>query len=273
MTALAAHCPLLESLTLGYVKVTDVSICAVAQQCRSLRRLSVEGCSGVTDASMLALSENCPNLEDLNCNCRATDVGLCAVLRKCHKLAVLDIISWVTDATLLELSRSECAARCLSTLRLDGGTLAGSFPHLRVLETRSADHCVDFSGAHLPSLQTLGPGNVSDASLRHAGACGLPVRDVHLSNCYPFDVTDSGVRALFEITDSGVRALAEGCASTLWSVHLPVFPQLSYRAVEALLITCTRLRSVSAPRRLMASVPASLVNLAAERGVRLESRG
>ena len=68
----------LESISLAQTKVTDKGVMELAEHCRNIRTVNLEGCSEVTDKGVAKLAEHCKDLNTVNlvgCS-KVTDVSV-----------------------------------------------------------------------------------------------------------------------------------------------------------------------------------------------------
>jgi hypothetical protein len=65
---LQKKCLKLEELDLyGNKKITDLSLIAIANNCKNLKKLCVDKCTKITDNGLIEIALNCLKLKDLNC--------------------------------------------------------------------------------------------------------------------------------------------------------------------------------------------------------------
>jgi hypothetical protein len=95
LIALAAHNPLLESVTIKAAPalLTDAGIAALVQFCPELCHISVAGGSSLTDDAIRAIAQHCPQLEDLQLpdSLGITEMALVHLLISCTALSNLRI--------------------------------------------------------------------------------------------------------------------------------------------------------------------------------------
>ena len=130
VSALAAACPLLSSITLNAcMELTDQGIASIAQCCKSLTCI-VLGCnSNITDTGMRLLFESCTQLTTVAVNRlkKLTDESMLALPLHCHKLSVLYLYDIrVTDAFLKAVAQ-HCPK--LTQLTLYGYTFTNNAYH------------------------------------------------------------------------------------------------------------------------------------------------
>ena len=96
-------------LSVHFVKgVTDRSLTAVGAHCHLLEYLDVAG-SDVSDVGITAVADGCPELQALivsQTNGRVTDDSICRIARQCPKLRVFgfaDTKQKISDRSLLDL--------------------------------------------------------------------------------------------------------------------------------------------------------------------------
>lgn len=56
----------IESLNLGFTKITDIGISRVADECRGMKNLQLTSCKSITDIGILRIAQGCPNLKVLD---------------------------------------------------------------------------------------------------------------------------------------------------------------------------------------------------------------
>jgi hypothetical protein len=111
MLAVSKCCPLLEELIVTETSVSDVGLIAVAQGCRSLRKLSIwgesDGVEDITDAAVIAFTQYCKSITFL-------DVDFCSGLTMLSLQAIIQhlpalrefyflYMEFCTDAALMQL--------------------------------------------------------------------------------------------------------------------------------------------------------------------------
>merc|ERR1719174_1304750 len=84
-------------------ELTDPSIIALANACKSLVTLDLQCCYQLTDPSILAIAENCKSLEKLDVGAcsKLTDPSIIAIADNCKSLEKL-IVAGCTQVTLPE---------------------------------------------------------------------------------------------------------------------------------------------------------------------------
>ena len=151
LKALAQTCPLLESLDLKHLNITDCGVVALARGCPALTNLDVSCCSGITDTSISALADRTDTnmqLQKLNLrHCGGVSAG--AVLAYSCKCPFFDYREYVT-VTMQSLQRRRQAVRRVSKLRDIRrkehdeqlgqciGTLENELKHLKIENNRHA---------------------------------------------------------------------------------------------------------------------------------------
>eukprot|EP00672_Neobodo_designis_P009182 CAMPEP_0174878772 /NCGR_PEP_ID=MMETSP1114-20130205/82927_1 /TAXON_ID=312471 /ORGANISM="Neobodo designis, Strain CCAP 1951/1" /LENGTH=393 /DNA_ID=CAMNT_0016114161 /DNA_START=41 /DNA_END=1219 /DNA_ORIENTATION=+ len=93
LTVVAAFCPNLRFLDASNTSISDVAIEAIARQCPELAHLEVPHSTGrVTNASICCVADCCPALQFLDiANTRVTADAVRAVAQRCTKLRHLDM--------------------------------------------------------------------------------------------------------------------------------------------------------------------------------------
>lgn len=92
LAALAAHCPLLETLdTTGCFRLNEVFKTDVAQGLHNLTTLTTTGCNGLSPASFTAIAEGCPKLVQINfSDCPGVSAGpMRAFANNCRDLKIV----------------------------------------------------------------------------------------------------------------------------------------------------------------------------------------
>jgi F-box/leucine-rich repeat protein 2/20 len=85
-------CRSLQSLYLNAAKITDETLVQIALKCTRLRALSVNDCFELSDRGVMALADHCRSLQSLSMNgCQVSVVGLKALLDRCNDLRELSI--------------------------------------------------------------------------------------------------------------------------------------------------------------------------------------
>lgn len=166
--------------------VGDASLVQVAQHCRGLVELCIDGCCRVTNATLVEVGRYCPNLVHLRVECipKVGDEGLVAVAQGCP--------------LLVELAVSETSAG-------DSGliAIAQHCSHLEMVvlaQTKVTDAAIQALAAGCARLTTLDVSSclgVANAALR-----ALAVHSLHLTN---LTISDTSVSL------PGVRLIARSC--------------------------------------------------------------
>ncbi|KAK9065817.1 hypothetical protein SSX86_015218 [Deinandra increscens subsp. villosa] len=193
------------------VRVTDVGISHLVDNCKHIVDLNLSGCKGISDKSLQMISECYQHLESLDITrcIKITDGGLQHIMLKCSGLQSLNLyaLSSFTDEAYKKLSL---------------------LTHLRFL---------DLCGAQ----------NLSDEGLFSIGKC-KNIRTLNLTWCVR--ITDVGVIAIAQgctsleflslfgivgVTDKCLEALSKSCSNTITTLDVNGCIGIKKRSREELL--------------------------------------
>ncbi|XP_008775501.1 F-box protein At3g58530 isoform X2 [Phoenix dactylifera] len=195
--AITSVCPKLRAFSVYWnVRITDLSIKHIAENCRHIIDLNLSGCKNISDKSMHLIAESYQELEELNITrcIKLTDGGLQQILLKCSSLQSLNLyaLSSFTDK---------------------------AYERIALL-------------AHLRFLDLCGAQNLSDQGLSCIARC----KDlVSLNLTWCVRVTDTGVMAIAQgcrsleflslfgivgVTDTSLQVLSEFCSNTLTTLDV-----------------------------------------------------
>ncbi|XP_068643079.1 F-box protein At3g58530 isoform X2 [Aristolochia californica] len=212
IAAVTIACPNLKSFSIYWnVRVTDLAIKHLVNNCRKITNLNLSGCKGISDQSLHLLSDNYKELETLNLTrcIKLTDDGLQQITLKCSSLQSLNLYALP--------SFTENSYRKISLL-----------PNLRFL-----DLC--------------GSQNLSDEGLTSIAKCRKLV-SLNLTWCVR--VTDIGVIAVAQsctslellslfgiigVTDKCLEVLSTFCSSTLTTLDVNGCTGIKRRSRQKLL--------------------------------------
>jgi hypothetical protein len=126
--------------------VTDLDVVGLLHS--SVTRINLAGCCFVTDVTVRAIARNCRSLESIDVGkCKLlTDGGLMDLAKSCHDLKLINFISCdnLTDKTIRAIARNCKSLESInvrtSNLLTDGGLaeLAENCHHLKSIDFRSA---------------------------------------------------------------------------------------------------------------------------------------
>ncbi|KAG9450439.1 hypothetical protein H6P81_010404 [Aristolochia fimbriata] len=212
IAAVTIACPNLKSFSIYWnVRVTDLAVKHLVNNCRKITDLNLSGCKGISDQSLHLLSNRYKDLETLNLTrcIKLTDNGLQQILLKCSSLQSLNLyaLSSFTDNSYRKISL---------------------LPSLRFL-----DLC--------------GSQNLSDEGLSSISKC---TKLVSLNLTWCVRVTDIGVISVAQscttleflslfgitgVTDKCLEALSTFCSSTLTTLDVNGCTGIQRRSREELL--------------------------------------
>jgi len=111
MGHLGAHCHNLKVIELGYTKVSDDGVAALAKGSRHLEVVSLTECINVGDAGIVALASACTKMKDVElCGTNVTDVAVAALADSCSELNDVNLSNCanITDDAVIALARGRC---------------------------------------------------------------------------------------------------------------------------------------------------------------------
>lgn len=210
LTAIAQHCPTLQSFTMfcgekSIVSRLNEGLATIARQCRNLQVLHLDSCRTLTDFGLNAVVAHCTQLIELAVcgNRRLTDAPLIALAHSAasRTLQVLNVTScaMISGAGIVAI-----ATHCKSLHTLD----------VTFMNTLSRAHMCE-AVLHLQNVHTLRCGsNTTDIAFLHKAAENLPL----LSN---LDIRANS--APHQYTLSVVTVVVEKCEK-LTRLHLAENP-------------------------------------------------
>lgn len=209
-----------------FKRINDVGILVLAESCRGLESVRLDGFTKVTDAGFSSLVHSCYNLKKL-------EIRNAPLL---SDLAFHGIIGAVSP--LVELKLTSC-----NLITSEAVAELASSSTLEVLDTYScrsiADPCLDYI-SHLSKLTSLnlGGADITDNGLAVLSKADLPITNLCLRGCAR--VTDKG---LIRLLNDGIRMKKK-----LASLDISHMPGVSDRAIDAVMsgtdaLTELRMRS------------------------------
>ena len=247
----------------GVARATDDSVIAVAENCRSILEIDLQGCQSISSASVTALLTNLPQLRELRlAQCVGIDSHAFTDLKPGLKFDALRIL----DLTACDGIGDEAIARIIPAA-----------PRLRNLVLAKCRHITDqavraictltknLHYIHLGHCQLL----TDNAVIELVQQCNR-IRYIDLACCSR--LTDASVRHLAKLpklrrvglvkcqnlTDASIIALAKGPFSSssakpgmatqfvsLERVHLSYCTSLTLKGITQLLLNCPRLTHLS----------------------------
>ena len=119
VSAVARGCGQLHTINfLGCSLITDIGISALAHGCGQLRMIDLGDCSLITDTGLSALAHGCGQLTAINLtDCDITDIGISALAHGCGQLHTIDLYycNLITDIGISALAHG-CRQLCISNL-------------------------------------------------------------------------------------------------------------------------------------------------------------
>ncbi|KAJ8764407.1 hypothetical protein K2173_006147 [Erythroxylum novogranatense] len=253
------------------ISLNDDALMIIAVRCRNITRLKLRGCREITDLGMAALAQNCKSLKKLSCgSCTFGAKGMNAVLDHCTTLEELSIKRLRGIFEAAELISAGAASSSLKSICLKDLVNGQSFEPLVIgcenLKTLRISRC---SGDWDRVLQTIGNGKrslveihleklqVSDVGLLAISKC-LNVEILHIvktpecSNLGLVSVAQSckQLRKLHidgwrinRIGDEGLIAIAEHCLNLQELVLIGV--NATHLSLMAIAANCRKLERLA----------------------------
>jgi F-box/leucine-rich repeat protein 17 len=205
--------PTLCSITLRQCKATDDVMTAIASHCPLLQTLKVFDSNSITDVGVRAVLQGCPLLRETDveyAHCISSELRV--ELAKRAQLKEVDFQRWlnIDEGLVLEVLRVSPSVTKLthSIASLSDETLVMSAqfcPLLEVLNIVSGGYCV----SNAAMMQLLKPGN----KLQKVRLCGCTRLgdDVLLAMAQHCPLLSVLTCAEFALTDDAVVQLAQGC--------------------------------------------------------------
>ncbi|KAL8225276.1 hypothetical protein R6Q57_017833 [Mikania cordata] len=177
------------------VRVTDVGISHVVNNCKHIVDLNLSGCKGISNKSLKMISERYQHLESLDITrcIKITDGGLQHIMVQCSGLKSLNL--YALSRYLVELClpkwNVDSVKSCWNNLIYEDSYIMFSFTDVAYKKLSLL--------AHLRFLDLCGAQNLSDEGLSSIAKC-KDIRTLNLTWCV-------------RVTDVGVIAIAQGCTS------------------------------------------------------------
>ena len=196
--AIAQGCRHLSTINLdGWYNISDIGVSAIAEGCHHLTSISLGSCLSISDLGISAIAQGCPDLISISLyGCEGiSDIGISAIAQGCSDLRSIDLscCGYISDIGISAIAqgcpdlRSISLGNCRSISDIGISVIAQGCPLLRSIDLSDCE-------------------GISDAGIS-AIAQGCPL-------FISFDL--SGCES---ISDIGISAIAQGC-NDLKSMYL-----------------------------------------------------
>jgi len=190
--AVAQQCRSLKRLRMGSTFLRNVSLNAFASSCPGLQTVSVPNCRDITDESIQNLAQLCPDLSRL-------------ILRGCSNLSYLSLEALAEHSSVLsELNLANCRLTCPGMIAL--------CKHSASLT--ALDLCYSLTSVSHEALMHLGQLKLSKLIMSCSRKGGSAINDavIHTIACGSNEcLSELRIGACGSITDSAVESIAEHC--------------------------------------------------------------
>ncbi|GKB83872.1 leucine-rich repeat domain, L domain-like protein [Tanacetum coccineum] len=145
-------CPLLSIISLYYCSITDTGLETLTKACKSLKEVSLKGCTEITGRGILSLNQNCRQLRALN-------------ISHCQKVVGVSFNG--ISSTLACLDAEDCA------LRMDATAVS------KILSGGGIEYLNISNGRRMgDGLAAIGLGFASNLKILHFYECKFVKDDV-----------------------------------------------------------------------------------------------